>query len=591
MPLHKHIRRLSNLLRLAEENHTLDPALLRKLKKKRDSGVQLSTREKSLLERANSLDIKLKEGPAELSSIPAPDEPIWSYFISKEQWDSVPDDKKPLMEEWFQKAYENTTKGREHGRKLNESDFAPGEIVEEGDHKSAVRRYAKSLSLKTKNLRRLISGHLEQVSDQELKKSLLPLIKSALDPLDELDTLLKRVEFSLGEITPQTSSSKIPLADKAARQAISLFRKWGSDLGAIFGEDRQRYMKMSEDLKKVLSDRFKYALREFRSQGMSAEEAAEKAKAVPSIRKMRVTLSSADARLKTYDLILNEMASLYDNSRPMIKSMEAALDGLTSSISKKTANLQEELVLTSSAPNKKVAKQLLLIGQKIKLVRNLTKKLLDKTSSGTSAEQQAAKELEKVIEALLQPLEQAEAMVVGAEKTSLALNKDNYKKLLGSIEGAVDTIADSVEAFSSGYARDVQSLMDKHQRIIQGLTKTYTTRFKEGRDQLMAKGLSKEEASSTLNKASSMQQMVRTLTLAKIKVDIYQELLFGLDGVAGSMMEQNVPKLKEEFLSLKSYLGEGGGKEKAASMEKVKKRLNKVSKRILLLAYLRSKSL
>lgn len=591
MPLHKHIHRLSNLLRLAEENHTLDPSLLRKIKKKQESGGSLSAREKSMLERARLLEEKLNEGPQELEGTPAPDEPIWSYFISEEQWNKIPDDKKPVMEEYFQKAYQNTTKGKEHAKKLNESDFAPGEVVEEGDHPSAVRRYAKSLGLKTKNVRRLISSHLDQMSsDPELKQEMQPLVARALAPLDELDTLLKRVEFALSEITPQTYASKVPLADKSARKAISSFREWGSDIGSIFGEDRQKYQKMSDGLRKVLADRFKHSLRELRSQGMSAEEASEKAKAVPSIQKMNSALIRANSRIKAYDLVLNEMASIYDNSRPMLKSMETALDNMISSL-QKTANLQEELVLTSSAPNKKVAKQLVLIGQKIKLVGNITQKLLDKTRSGTQAEQQAAKELEKVIEALVQPLEQAEAMVRGAEKTVLSLTKDNYKKLLGNIEVAVETIVDSIEAFSSGYSRDLQSLLDKHQRIITGLTKTFETRFREGRDQLMARGLSKEDATATLNKASSMQQMVRTLTLAKIKADVYQELLFGLDGIAGSLTEQNLPKLKEELSSLKSYLGEDGGGEKAASVVATKKRLNKVSKRILLLAYLRSKSL
>jgi len=574
------------------DSPTLDPTVIRRIRLKKERGENLSKRELGLLEKADALDEKLKEGPADASEATPEEEPIWSHFISKEQWDSIPEDKKPLMEEYFQKAYENATAGKERHKELGLSDFAEGEVVEEGDHLSEVRRYAKNISLKTKNLRRLTQNHLQEFSkDPDLSQSLTPLVQQALEPLDSLDLLLKRIEFSLGEITPQTAGSKLPLAEKAVRKAISLFREWGSDLGSVFHEDRQKSMTAAEGLKKVLSERFKVALKELRAKGMTPEQAAEQAGSIPSIQKMNAALMRANSRVQAYDLVLNEMASVYDNSRPMLKSMESALEKLMSSYGKKVANLQEELVLTSSSPNKKVAKQLVLLSQRIKLVRNIAQKLLDKARSGTQAEQQASKEIEGIIEAVTQPLDQAEAMVRGAEKTVLSLNKENYKKMLGNVEVAIDTISDSVEAFSSNYARDLQALLDKHNRIIKGLTSTFSSRFTEGRDQLMARGLSKEEATAKLNAAPSMKQMVRTLTLAKIKADVYQELLFGLDGVAGSLMEQNIPKLKEEFSSLKSYLGEGKGGEKAASSENLKKRLNKVSKRVLLLAYLRRKSL
>lgn len=360
---------------------TIDPRIVRKILKKRDrEGIEsLSSREQKILDSYERAETRNQSGPPQeiagggddLFSFSTGE--AWERFLTKEQWDKVPDDKKPQMLKWFQeriKADREDPGSRERGKRDVGEDY----IVEEGDNVAQTKMAARKLLLKIKNIRRRADDNMKSLAGSEdpakraAAKELSSLVPQALDPLSQSEELLKRINPVLEEINPQNARAKLRLADQAVTEGLMGFRTWGSQLNEVFGEYRNKNADAAKKLKSVAGTRYKAAIRQLREQGMAPEQAAQQARSIPALQKMMTFIKGAEAKVEAYDLVLHEMASIYDSSRKTMKDLQESLKAMQASFSNekaasrskiserltrvaKTIILMKYLELTSKSPS------------------------------------------------------------------------------------------------------------------------------------------------------------------------------------------------------------------------------------------------
>ncbi len=243
--------------------------------------------------------------------------------------------------------------------------------------------------------------------------------------------------------------------------------------------------------------------------------------------------------------------------------------------------------LASPQALRHVQTQTSLLLKKIKFARTRSEVALDELkSSDDPAKQEAAKELEQVLPNVLASLDQAEEILRRVGPLSSRINANNYQQVMSHIDQA---LSEGLMGFNTwGKQTDIQlgNLREKHEKLAKQLSELVRERFKQALRQLREEGLSPDQAGLKASQSPAIQKMMLLSQRTKSKLEAIDLVFHELK----SLFETSQPiieKLKYFYSVLESSLQP----RKTAAKFQAQKRLRRVAKRIVLLAYLRSKSL
>lgn len=227
-----------------------------------------------------------------------------------------------------------------------------------------------------------------------------------------------------------------------------------------------------------------------------------------------------------------------------------------------------------------------LLLTKIKFARVRGQRLMQEfTSSENPATRAAAKELAPIIPEVLGSLSQAEESLKRIEPLASKINGRNFEETLQHLDQAV---TEGVMGFRSwGKQVDVQlgSLRDKNDKVAAQVTTLAQDRYKQAIRQLREEGASAEEAGEKAAQLPAVAKLISFARGAKAKVESLDTLLHEFKSIFDTSTGI-IAKMRQAYGALESSLQP----RKTAAKRQSRKRLRCVAKRIVLLAYLRSKS-
>lgn len=234
-----------------------------------------------------------------------------------------------------------------------------------------------------------------------------------------------------------------------------------------------------------------------------------------------------------------------------------------------------------------VQEQSRLLLTKIKFARVRGDRLLREfATSQEPAVRAAAKELAPLVPEVLAPLEQAEEALKRIEPLTSQINGNNFRAVMGQLDQAVTEGLMGFRTWGKQVDLQIGSFRNKNEQLATQLTTASKERFKQALQELRGRGLSPEDAGEEAAKDPTIRKMTMLAKGAKAKVEALDILLHELKGIFETS-SGIIAKLKASYGALESSLQP----RKTAAKLRAQKRLTVVAKRIVLLAYLRSKSL
>lgn len=326
------------LLRLAEEM-TLNPAVLRKLKEKKDSGRPLTSKEERLLARLDQMNVMAPAAQELSNKAPTGDFELDIDFDNpievgkKKKRDKLLGDLDPDARKMMERFMEETPS-------IDEQMRSDKEEIEESDPYGSskptlkVIGAARKLLVKVKLIRRRAEENLKQLqssqapAERAAAKELTEIVPSALAPLEQAEELLRRIEPIVKILASGNSQKAMRQLDQAVEEGLMGFRTWGSGINETLGRLRKQNEEAATKMGQVLSTRIKEAVRMLREDGKTPEEAGQAAWQLPAIQKLRFITEGAKAKVQAYDLVIHEMVAQYESSKPIIAQLKQLVSSL-----------------------------------------------------------------------------------------------------------------------------------------------------------------------------------------------------------------------------------------------------------------------
>jgi hypothetical protein len=234
-----------------------------------------------------------------------------------------------------------------------------------------------------------------------------------------------------------------------------------------------------------------------------------------------------------------------------------------------------------------VQEQARLLLTKIKFARVRGDRLIQEFSqSQEPAVRAAAKELAPLLPEVLGPLDQAEEALRRIDPLASQINGNNFRAVMAQLDQSITEGLMGFRTAAKQVEMQLGKFRNKNEQVALQLNEALKDRFKRAVQELRQRGMSPEEAGEEASQEPVILKMRAAVEGTKAKIEALDVILHEYKSIFETS-SNIVARLKSSFDTLESSLQP----RKTAAKHQAQKRLRVVAKRIVLLAYLQSKSL